>query len=146
MRVDIHDTSNIAVVVPYGYISLPTDALIRIEEWANWARPRSLYARLDTHNRCASAEGRCESGYPEDSDRGRVVRQIDLHAILLVEHVVTSNIPQLNRDLVVRHFIGRCIPHATARALHFHLRCYGDKLRYSVLMIKNHLTTVKHDA
>lgn len=126
------------IYIPHGQISVPTDVMIRLEEWARWARPR---LNFDPHGRCASAEGRHESEYP-DAERGGHLVVPDLHAVLAVELVVCTRLPPVPREIVRRHFVLRNIPKEIARAMGIHAYRYGDELKRSILMVRNRLTMI----
>lgn len=122
----------IAIYVPNGRISVPAQAVQRIEDWANWLRPRISYGR------CASAEGRYDSEYP-DNERSGGARH-DLQAILAVERVVSTKLPRTYREIVRRHFVFRHEPKIITAHLSIHRSQYGLELKRSVLMVKNNLT------
>lgn len=126
----------ITLLVPYGQIRCPAETIMRISDWARWARPRM---GLDAHGRCASAEGRYESEYP-DAERN-IRLEIDLNAVLQVERVVTR-LPKKSKDIVVSHFVRGDAPLAIAARLAIAKARYGDDLKRSILMIKNNLTRV----
>lgn len=125
-----------SIFLPFGVISVPADAFDRLDEWSRWARPR---IGLDSHGCCASAEGRYDSVYPDDSRGGREL-EVDLHAVLAVERVVCNRLPVVSREIIKRHFVLRDMPLAVARALGIHRAKYGHELKRSVLMVKNNLT------
>lgn len=134
----IGSKSMIALFIPYGQISVPAETYARLDEWARWARPRQ---GLDAHGRCASAEGRYDSVYP-DAARGTTTVPLDLPAVLAVERVVCTKLPSLSREIIRRHFVCCDIPQAIARALGIHRTQYGNELKRSVLMVKNRLTGI----
>ncbi len=124
-----------AVIVPDGVVYCPADALLRVSDWARWARVNS---GLDTHGRCASAEGRYVSEYP---DAARDVRfEIDLHAVLQVERVVCTKLPKTSKELVIHQFVRRDTQTVIARKLALSRARYGAELKRSILMIRNLLT------
>ncbi len=126
----------ITLLVPYGLIRCPAETIMRISDWARWARPR---LGLDAHGRCASAEGRYESGYP-DAERN-IRLEVDLNAVLQVERVVTR-LQKKSKDIVVSHFVKGDEPFAIAFRLAIPKARYGYYLKKSILMIKNNLTRV----
>lgn len=125
----------VAIYVPNGRISVPAEAVARIEEWANWARPR---VSIDSHGRCASAEGRYDSEYPDAARTGSGIKY-DLQAVLGVERVVCTKLPRVHREIIRRHFVFRHDPKIVSMALSVHRSQYGHELKRSVLMVKNNL-------
>lgn len=125
----------VMVIVPFGMVGLPVDTYSRLDEWSRWARPR---IGLDSHGRCASAEGRYDSVYP-DASRSTSPILVDLPAVLAVERVVTR-MPNLSREITRRYFVCRDAPHAITRSLGIHKGQFGAELRSSVMMVKNMLT------
>lgn len=125
----------IAIYVPNGRISVPAQAVQRIEDWANWARPKLC---VDSHGRCASAEGRYESEYP-DAGRNKPIKQ-DLQAVLAVERIVSTKLPRIYREIVRRHFVFKHDARVITAHLSIHRSQYGLELKRSVLMVKNNLT------
>lgn len=126
------------IYITHGQVSVPADVMIRLDEWARWARPR---LNLDPHGHCASAEGMHESKYP-DAERGGHILPPDLHAVLAVECVVCTKLPPVPRELVRRHFVLRNTPKQIARALGIHGHRYGGELKRAILMIRNRLTMI----
>lgn len=125
----------IALLVPLGHVYCPAETVMRVTDWARWAKPR---LGLDTHGRCASAEGRYVSEYP---DAARDVKfEMDLHAVLQVERVVCVKLPKLHKELVIHQFVRQDTQLAIARRLALSQARYGDELKRAVLMIRNGLT------
>jgi hypothetical protein len=123
----------VSIYVLGGSISVPADAAARLEEWANWSRDKP------SQGRCASAEGRYDSEYP-DASRAGVAGKTDLKRILAVEKIIGTRLPRIRREIIKRHFVYREEPRAVSRALCIHRSKYGCELRRSVLMVKNNLT------
>jgi hypothetical protein len=119
------------IYVPSGLISVPTEAVERVENWAIWVRPR---LGLDSHERCASAEGRYESS------GGGSVSRCDLQAVLAVERIVSMKLTRTYRELIRRHFVFKHDARAITVHLSIHRSQYGLELKRAVLMVKNNLT------
>lgn len=128
----------ISIYVPYGQISVPANVYARLDEWARHERVRS---GLDSHGRCASAEGRYDATYP-DSDRSAVSISFDLSSVMAVVRA-WGMIAIPNRMLLKRHFICLERPVAIARALGIHRAQYGHELKRSILMVRNNLTQIR---
>jgi hypothetical protein len=126
----------VSVFVPYGSICVPAQTFARLDEWAGWVRVRMS---LDSHGRCASAEGRYDSAYP-DAERGMVAIEHDLVSVLAVERVVCTRLPLQSREIIKRHFVLRDVPQSIARSMGIHRAQYGNELKRSVLMVRNNLT------
>ena len=127
----------ITLLVPFGQIHCPEKTIKRVTDWSRWAKAR---ASLDTRGRCASAEGRFQSEYP-DSGRG-VKFEVDLMAVLQVEKIVCTKLPKTHKELVIRHFVKQDSPIVIARILAMPKMRYGDELRRAVLMLRNCLTCI----
>jgi hypothetical protein len=124
--------------VVYGKIFVPAELAIKIFEWARWVR---VSKGLDSRGRCASAEGRYVSTYP-DFDSSAYVAQPDMRVVLAVERTVCNPMfPAKPREIIRRQFVVRAEPKDIARALGIHGHSYGDELKRSIVMIKNRLTT-----
>jgi hypothetical protein len=121
--------------VPFGSVSCPAETILRVVDWARWAKVRMS---LDPHGRCASAEGRFESTYP-DSERGGYT-EVDLLAVLQVERVVCTKLPKLHKELVIRQFVKQDAPSVIACSLAVPKARYGDELKRAILMMRNCLT------
>ncbi len=127
----------ITLQVPFGQIRCPEETIKRVIEWSMWAKAR---VSLDSHGRCASAEGNFESEYP---DAARSVRfEVDLLAVLQVEKIVCTKLPKIHKELVIRHFVKQDAPIVIARILAVPKMRYGDELKRAVLMLRNCLTRV----
>ena len=123
--------------VVYGKIFVPAELAIKIFDWARWVR---VNKGLDSHGRCASAEGRYVSTY-HDVDSNTYVAQPDLRVVLAVERTVCNPMfPAKPREIIRRQFVGRAEPKDIARELGIHGHQYGDELKRSIVMIKNRLT------
>lgn len=125
----------IALLVPFGRVYCPAETVLRVVDWARWAKPR---LGLDAHGRCASAEGRYVSEYP-DAARNKKF-EMDLHAVLQVERVVCGKLPKMHKQLVIYQFVRQDTQLAIARRLALSQVRYGDELKRSILMIRNLLT------
>lgn len=133
MRVERSET--ITLLVPFGHVCCPADAVVRVADWARWARPR---LGLDSRGRCASAEGRYVSEYPDDERNVRF--EVDLQAVLQVERIVSTKLPKLHKEIIIRHFVKQDSPTVIACSLAVPKVRYGDELKRGVLMIRNLLT------
>jgi hypothetical protein len=130
----VSGNSMMTLLVPFGQIRCPAETLNRITEWARWASAR---ASLDAHGRCASAEGRYLSEYP---DAGRGVKfEVNLQEVMQIERIVVR-LPPKYKSLVVGHFVKRDSPILIAARLAIAKARYGDDLKKSILMVKNNLT------
>ena len=125
----------IVLRVPFGSVQCPADTICRVDNWARWAQPR---LGMDSHGRCASAEGRHESEYPDDERNNSF--EVDLQAVLQVEKAVSIKLPKLHKDIIVRHFVRRHNPIVIASSLAIHKARYGDELKRGLLMLRNLLT------
>lgn len=123
------------IYVPNGTISVPSDAVDRLEEWAHWSSP------IGSGGRCASAEGRYDAVYP-DENRGKNRTIFNINAVLAVERIVNTRLPKLYSEIVRRHFVWRDDPRMVARKLGINRYHYGGELKRSILMVKNNLTTM----
>ena len=128
-------TDTITIFVPFGVICVPAQTVARIEEWARWARPSTTD---DAHGRCASIEGRYVSAYPEGEASASA--QFDLLAVWEVEHIVSTKLPRVYKDIIRRYFVSKHSPQAIARHVGIHRADFGAELKRSIHMIKNNLT------
>ncbi len=124
----------ITLLVPFGQIHCPEETIKRVTEWSRWAKAR---VSLDARGRCASAEGRYESGAG-----GGVRLEVDLLAVLQVEKIVCTKLPKTHKEIVIRHFVKQDSPIVIARILAVPKMRYGDELKRAVLMLRNCLTCV----
>lgn len=122
------------IIVPDGTITVPSETVARLEDWAGWARSGGGNA----HGRCASAEGNYKSG----SGDGGFVLIGDLRLVLLVERVVCTRLPRTSREIIKHHFVLRRPPKVVAMALGINRFHYGKELQRSILMVKNNLTAM----
>ena len=115
-------------------LCLPAITMQRLEAWANWVR-----TKLPPPRRCASAEGRYDSEYP-DIERNGFGVWYDLNEVLAVERVVCRRLPHKHREIVQHYFVLRERPEKISRVVSIHRHELPRELRRSVLMIKNNLT------
>lgn len=127
----------IFINTPCGQISLPANTVERLEQWGHWLCP--LRGGV---GRCASAEGKYDSRYPDAKRRLQPI-EIDLQAVLAVERVVTTKIPKRAKEILKRKFIWRQKDAVIIRAMGIFIPKYGHELRRSVLMVRNNLTGLK---
>ena len=128
----------ILVNIPFGQISLPANTVERLEQWGHWLCP--LGGGAD--RRCASAEGKYDSRYP-DERRGLLVVEIDLHAVLAVERVICTKLPRRAKEILQLKFAWRKRDRDIIQMLSIFRPEYGDELRRAVLMVRNNLTGLK---
>jgi hypothetical protein len=128
----------IFVNVPAGQISLPADTVYKLEQWGRWVCPQTGCC-----GRCASAEGKYDSRYP-DERRGILASEIDLQVVIAVERVICTKLPRRAKEIIKRKFAWREKDTDIIRFLGIFRPKYGHELRRAVLMVRNNLTGLKY--